>query len=253
MRPNFYFLSFIFCFFIQSLANAQEGMKIQFHGDTMLVDLKPYCIVATSGGSYQHFSVSALNGDEMILAEPKLENDKLAYYELMFLPTAKNSTWRIMEKNIKDVKTALMRQIYLSEVMTATGLNEGGVKYYMDNAIELENRMRSIQARPKDPRRVKRDRQATVQVTTGQIKQDAQLVAVYEDTNLTTKAGTRLISYKFALPDGTIVAEATLTGEHSKKCVILTKYDRHEHFVNVENSKFAVWTVTDFLIENEYL
>jgi hypothetical protein len=252
MRSNFYLTLLFFACFSANIF-AQEPIKIQFHGDTMLVDLKPYCLVATSGGSYQHFSISALNGEELILAEPKLENDKLAYYDLVFLPITKNSTWRLPEKNMKDVKTAFMRQMYLSNVLTATSLDEGGVKYYTDNASEVENRVRNIQARPKDPRRIKRDRQATVQVTVGQIKQDAQLVAVYEDTNVTTKSGTRLITYKFALPDGTLVAEATLTGEHSKKCVILTKYDRHEHFVQVENSKFAVWTVTDFLIEHDYL
>lgn len=252
MRSNFYLIIFFLACFTANIFG-QEPIKIQFHGDTMLVDLKPYCLVEVSGGSYQHFSIKALNGEELILAEPKLENEKLAFYELAFLPISKNSTWRLPEKNMKDVKTAFMRQMYLSMVLTATGLDEGGVKYYTDNASEVENRMRGIQARPKDPRRVKRDRKATVQVTTGQIKQDAQLVAVYEDTNVTTKGGTRLITYRFALPDGTLVAEATLTGEHTKKCVILTKYDRHEHFVNVENSKFAVWTVTDFLIENDYL
>jgi hypothetical protein len=253
MYSKFYTTFFAILSTVAAVFAQQDEIKIQFHGDTMLVNLKPYCIVTTNGGSYQHFSISALNGEEMILAEPKIENDKLAYYELMFLPTAKNSTWRPADKNVKDIKTAFMRQIYLSGILTPTGLDEGGVKYYTDNASEFENRFRAIQARPKDPRRVKRDRDATVQVTIGKIKQGAELVAVYEDTDIITKAGTHLKGYRFALPDGTLIAEAMLTDEHAKKCVITTKYDRHEHSVTVENLKFAVWTVTDYLIEHDYL
>ena len=243
----------LFCVSLRTaVAQNTATPTILLRNDSVFTDGKPFCLLTIDGGSFLHFSLSSLAGEELILASPKVENDKLQVYEITILPTAQNTTWR-PTTDAKNLPLAFVRQIYLSGMVANNAIDENGLKYYMDNATEVERQAAVMAARPKDDRRVKRDRDADVQVLEGRIKQSAALIGVYSDTEMVTKSGARLKGYRIALPDGTLIAEASLPDVHAKTCVVITEYDRHEHTIAVENFSFAVWKVAEFLVENDYL
>jgi hypothetical protein len=230
------------------------GQIIQFHGDTAVIDNKNYCLIHTSGGVQKHFSICAIaTGEEVLLASPKSDNPKNMVYDIMFLPTAQNSSWR-PTRDATDYRMAFVKQLYLSSVLTPTGIDDWGAKHYMDNAGEVDRIADAMAARPKDGRRVKRNTSEDVFITRDQqIKQDKVLVGVYQDADFMTAKGTRLHGYRIALPDGTIIAEASTPDIYSHECVIVTKHDNHEYLIVAKNLKFALWDIVTYLIDNDYL
>ncbi len=234
---------------------ASFAQIIQFRGDTAVIDNKDYCVVATTGGTQKHFSISSIaTGDELILATPKpSDNPKNIVYELMFLTTAQNSSWR-PTREATDLRMAFVKQLYLSSVLTPTGIDEWGAKHYMDNAKEVDRIADVMAARPKDNRRIKRDKTQDVFITSNQqIKQGNQVIGVYQEADFITPKGTRLHGFRIALPDGTLVAEASTPDIYSHECVVVSKHDRHEFTIVAKNLKFAIWDISSYLIDNDYL
>lgn len=240
--------------FVIALVSPLAAQIIQFRGDTAVIDNKAYCVIVTTGGTQKHFSISAIaSGEELILATPKSDNPKNMVYELTFLTTAQTTSWR-PTRETTDYRTAFVKQLYLLSVLTPTGIDEWGAKHYTDNAAEVDRIANVIAARPKDDRKVKRNRNQDIFITRDhQIKQDNTIVGVYQETDFLTPKGTRLHGYRIALPDGTLIAEASTPDIYSNECVIVTKFDRHEYTLAAKSLKFAIWDIANYLVENDYL
>jgi hypothetical protein len=268
---TFQFLSFLSILLLITFStNTLHAQKVKIKKKIVRIDKEPYCKTNCGGVLTQDCKIQNLDGEtlvSMIFHSYKTSEVEQSIYEIIFIGTD-----YIAQKDLSFSFTKkLMKEFYKYEVIKDGKLNEVGVqKFVKEYGEDLKGRYserenkylgKSAVKKPSDSKKmvqhdlIERKRSANIMVLGEEIQQDFKIIGQYEME--TSMDGTTIQqNFTFSLPDGTLIATATME-EFSKNgtCQIVTAKDNEAHSVNIESSdKMAkAKEIAQFLVKRLYL
>lgn len=233
-------------------ARAQD---VSVKGDVILKDGEPYAQMKKTGGMGATFTISALDGTEVLTAV----YDKVAQdYVLSF------SSWEeVRMANTIGFGKVLAKDIVRADLFKAGALNPAGVRKFLTaHGGSAAPALPTVSSRAEDdrassatePQLVKRDRAGAVTVIGAKLQQDFKTIATWK-VKPEAANGTVYHTYTFSLPDGTVVAEAVLEGVNAKSAKVTTMKDNRSTTLAVEgyNQTGTAQTIAAWLVGRYYL
>jgi hypothetical protein len=235
-------IQFLFLLLGIAFSNCLLAQEITFHKTTVKVDDEPFCLIQEEGmGLISHYTISNLEGEELIFAKHKSietsANKYYYYYQITFLPTKEV----IEMDNAYNFKRQFLKALFVNKVIQGDTLSPAGmekfkIKYAEDCTAKAERkRVQSTTAPPAKnidgeinkvvteigsifsttPRKttpttssetVERNRLASISVFGNTIKQGGEDIGFYKKDSEAT-AGKIYQIYTISHPNGTVIAE----------------------------------------------
>lgn len=228
------------CFAVLTLSFAiARAQDVSVKGDIIHKDGEPYAQMKKTGGMGATFTISALDGIEVMTAV----YDKVAQdYVLSFA-----SGEEVRMANTIGFGKVLAKDVVRADLFKAGALNTAGVRKFLtahgaspsrsSQQVEDEGDV-NIGVSDWDlgatkPTLVERSRTGAITVMGNKIQQDFKTIGTWK---VKTEAanGTVYHTYTFSLPDGTQVAEAVLEGVNAKSAKVMTMKDNRSSTLAVK-------------------
>lgn len=239
--------------FLSATARAQD---VSVKGDIIHKDGEPYAQMKKSGGMGATFTVSALDGTEVLTAV----YDKVAQdYVLSFA-----SGEEVRMANTIGFGKVLAKDVVRADLFKGGALNPASVRKFLaahggsaapalpvaGSRVE-DNRSSGAAA---EPQLVERSRTGAITVIGAKLQQDFKTIGMWKVKSEAAN-GTVYHTYTFSLPNNTAIAEAVLEGVNAKSAKVITMKDNRRTTLAVEgyNQAGVAQTVAAWLVGRYYL
>lgn len=273
---TFQLIPFLFVLFLMAFStnmlHAQKikRVKIKIKKQIVTVDGQSYCKTNCGGAFTQDCKIQNLDGEtlvSLVLHDYQTGEAKNNIYEIIFIGTdytaQKDASFSFTKK--------LMQEFHEYEVIKDGKLNEVGVQKFVKTYSEdLKGKYgereskylgkSAVKASSDEKKTIQHDlierkRSANILILGEEIQQDFQLIGQYQvETSLNGTTVQQV--FTFSLPDGTLIATATME-EFSKDgvCQIVTSKDNEEHSLAIKgkNKMAKAKEIAQFLVKRIYL
>lgn len=194
------------------------------------------------------FTLKDLNGKHhayISLQQVKNVTPAQSYWEVRFIASEKVA-------ELQGSQSYVVEQIYKSGLFTEQGSydSEAENRFVIKYGRSFSNIANTVTVVKVDKlpvhNLVERNRQSSVMVMGDEIKQDFKTVGKVVSSTVAAEGKIKTV-YKFYLPDGTLVAEATNEGVNSLNWSIVTSKDNEIHTTTTEFAKdkeqLATWLI----------
>lgn len=230
------------------------AQKAEWRNDSIFKDGKAYALMSKSGGLEALYSIKSLSGTEIMLvkfdASAKDANGR-DYYRVSFLGSGATGHF----PSSVNMGKKLAQAVVDNNLIVDNAANPDGEKRFLavypmrttGSTVIIVNNNSNVSYTT-----VNRSRNAPLFVNNGSIKQSGQVIGSYTSVSNSENGKTRT-TITFSLPNGTVIAIATVEGIAANNCTVVTQKDNAAHQVNITNSTVKEKEIAEWLSENLYL
>ena len=257
---NIHFLILFVLSFSQLVAQ-----KITQKKDIILVDGKPYLDISKNNDGYKvTYKIKTLDQKIIILASATYgdenENNNDSHFELTFVETNEKA---YLNAVLMGMGKQIAKELHSNNVITGNNINNEGKKIFLmlhgknpkNNRDEFNTNNTNNSSNNNNSNNnnlVQRDRNGLIFIFGDKIEQDSKTIGTTTDESVAIQGGIRH-TYKFYLPNGTMIAEATYTALDSDECTIITLKDNRKHRITAKRTAESPKNIVQMLIRDYYL